>query len=407
MRKHPIHWLSVILTPWLPVATQTAAAFERPAPELIFGGTGDDAVGAMLPHPQGAFLAGWTTPEGSTAADFWLVSVDAAGNRVRETSFPAPGDDRAFGMAAGKDGGVVLVGACASGDGDARVVAVSADGRLLWERTHGGAERQSASAVARTSAGYVLAGETYASGTGRGDGWLVGLDSAGGLLWQEAYGGDRGERFFAVVTAAAGGFAAAGVTSSGGAGAGDMWLVRTDPDGRLLWEWSYGGPGPDAAYALVATPDGGFLLAGDTLASPESHDGDGLVVKTDPTGIREWSRKLGSFDLDRLGALAPLPGGGYVLGGTSLTKGIEGRQIGALPVAWLVVMDAAGLLRGEQASQLGGTSVIRALTSLPDGSILAGGSLHSAPDRPSQAWLGRLDTAPTCSGSLDTASHGD
>ena len=69
---------------------------------------------------------------------------------------------------------------------------------------------------------------------------------------------------WAVIEASDGGYALAGHTQSFGAGDGDFWLVKTDEDGNVEWNQTYGGEKFETAYSLVETSDGGYALAGHT-----------------------------------------------------------------------------------------------------------------------------------------------
>ena len=84
------------------------------------------------------------------------------------------------------------------------------------------------------------------------------------------------------------GYALAGVTMPFDAGGYDAWLVKTDSAGNTLWNQTYGGPNSDAAYALVQTSDGRYVLGGYT-ASFGAGSGDFWLVKTDVASGLAWT----------------------------------------------------------------------------------------------------------------------
>jgi len=54
----------------------------------------------------------------------------------------------------------------------------------------------------------------------------------------------------------------AGYTSSQGAGGYDVYLIKTDADGNMEWEKTFGGSDSDWASSIVSAPDGGYVIAG-------------------------------------------------------------------------------------------------------------------------------------------------
>jgi hypothetical protein len=84
----------------------------------------------------------------------------------------------------------------------------------------------------------------------------------------------------------------------------------------IIWSKTYGGSGADGGRAFCATADGGFLLAGYTFA-PESRDADMLVIKTDPQGDMEWSRRLGGAGTEYGNACLMVDDGYLILGYTT------------------------------------------------------------------------------------------
>jgi len=101
--------------------------------------------------------------------------------------------------------------------------------------------------------------------------------------WNRTYGGTNDDYVYALVQTTDGGYALAGYTDSFGAGGSNFWLVRTDTNGNMQWNTTYGGTNNDQAYALVQTTDGGYALAGYTY-SFGAGSYDFWLVKTDASG---------------------------------------------------------------------------------------------------------------------------
>jgi hypothetical protein len=68
------------------------------------------------------------------------------------------------------------------------------------------------------------------------------------LGWSKTYGGTRDEAANSVIQTSDRGFVITGYTGSLGAGDHDMYLVKTDSGGNMLWDKRYGGKGDDRAF---------------------------------------------------------------------------------------------------------------------------------------------------------------
>jgi hypothetical protein len=133
-----------------------------------------------------------------------------------------------------------------------------------WSQTHGGTSTDFGYALVQTvDGGYTIAGYTYSFGAGSSDVYLVKTDASGNMLWNKTYGGTSIEYGFSLVQTVDGGYAIAGLTRSFGAG-GDVYLVKTNTSGAMLWNKTYGGTRTDYGWSIVQTVDGGYTIAGDT-----------------------------------------------------------------------------------------------------------------------------------------------
>jgi hypothetical protein len=169
---------------------------------------------------------------------------------------------------------------------------------LMWEKTFGGTKNDIAYSIVQTSdGGFVMAGYTVSFGAGAEDLWLVKTDSDGKQQWNLTYGKTGSDIGYAIISTSDGGYAVAGSTNSFGAGNSDMWLVKSDASGNMLWNKTYGGAGCDVATSITQLRDGGYLLAGYTNSS--GADGyDIYLVKTNASGNTQWSKTLGGTSDD-------------------------------------------------------------------------------------------------------------
>ena len=242
---------------------------------------------------------------------------------------PCPGQEwaKAYGGAVGDefnaivqtpDGGYIAAGKTASfGGGEYEnvwIVKLSDMGDVQWQRTYGGSTADEANAVLPTSdGGYVVAGETYSFGAGLWDVWVLKLDAIGGVLWQKAYGGSGSDRAYALVQTADGGYLIGGYTSSFGAGGNDLWVLKLDPSGNALWQRSVGSGNNEYLFwsGMTLALDGGVVLAARVDAGSSTY---GLVVKLDANGDVLWSRTIGTSNTFFRAVLGTADGG-YIVAG--------------------------------------------------------------------------------------------
>ncbi len=192
---------------------------------------------------------------------------------------------------------------------------------LGFNRTYGGTRSDSPCALVQTSdGGYAIAGSTNSFGAGNYDFWLVKTDAEGNMVWNKTYGGADYEWAEALVATSDGGYAILGYTLSFGIGTwGDFWLVKTDDLGNMQWNMTYGAISNAYPGALLETSDGGYAMAGGLLAFGSGGSGkyDFWLVKTDPVGNPLWNRTYGRQNDDALAALIETSDGGYALAGSS------------------------------------------------------------------------------------------
>jgi hypothetical protein len=292
--------------------------------DKTYGGAAEDACrAARQTSDSGYILAGYTYSEGAGRTDFWLVKTDAAGNTVWDRTFGDSGAQYANAVRQTTDGGYIVVGSTnpfGVPDKDLLLVRTDASGNLLWHTTLGGEYDDEAAAVLEAAdGGYIVAGMTNAVGVGMSDAWLIKIDASGNKVWDKTFGGtDEGAE--AVEQAPDGGYIVAGTTYSDGAGSGDVWLIKTDAGGDLMWSKTFGGADEDLGKSVAPIADGGYVVAGYTY-SFGAGSSDVWLVKTDGAGNEVWSRTYGGPDDDYAGAAQPTTDGGYVIGANTRSYG--------------------------------------------------------------------------------------
>jgi len=358
-----------------------------------YGGTGTDIAYSMVKTSDGGYaLAGSTNSFGAGGNDFWLVKTDSLGNMLWNKTYGAAGDDVAYSVVQTSDGGYALAGTSNSwvpGDGyDMWLVKTDGSGNVRWSLTYGGTGLDVAYSVVQTKdGGYALAGYTNSFGAGGFDFWLVKTDSNGNMLWNKTYGGTGTDIAYSMVQTSDGGYALAGYTDSFGAGGADFWLVKTDASGNMLWNKTYGGTGADEAYSVVQTSDGGYALAGITN-SFGAGGWDFWLVKTDMNGNMLWNKTYGGTGDDYASSMIQTSDGGYAIAGETISFG----------GSWLVKTDANGNMLWNKT--YGGVAYSVVQTS-DGGYALAGYAGYGAGGY--DFWLVRTDSLGATSGTSGLA----
>jgi hypothetical protein len=133
--------------------------------------------------------------------------------------------------------------------------------------------------------------------------------------WFKTYGGDQDNVVQDVLMADDGGYFIVGTTNLEfePEQQGDIYLIRTDAAGEVLWEKTYGGEAYDAGSTIFPADDGGLMIAGCT-ASFGAGGLDAYLLKVDQEGNELWSKTFGGA-LDEMATAWPAEGGGYFVGG--------------------------------------------------------------------------------------------
>jgi hypothetical protein len=253
-----------------------------------FGGIDwDDGNSVQQTQDGGYVITGYTESYGAGGFDVWLIKTDADGDTVWTRTFGGTNGDEGNAVQQTQDGGYIITGCTYSygaGGQDVWLAKTDANGDTAWTRAFGGTDNDLCYSVQQTyDGGYVVAGYTCSSGAGGADVWLIKTDANGDTLWSKTFGGANDDAGHSVQQTRDGGYVIVGSTSSRGAGDADVWLLKTDANGDTVWTREFGGSHDDIGWSVRQTRDGGYVIAGST----ESY-GAGLsdiwLIKTDAEG---------------------------------------------------------------------------------------------------------------------------
>ena len=295
-----------------------------------FGGGDLDEGSCVQQTSDGGFIiTGYTYSYGEGLADIWLIKTDDSGDTLWTKTFGGSRDDRANYVQQTTDGGYILVGYTrSSGAGVFDVWLIKTDdmGEMEWSKTYGGLYNDTGIAVQQTSdGGYtILANSDSRYGAGMMDIWLIKTDSLGDTLWTSTIGDTLRQAAKSFQLTSDGGYIIVGHNTSWGIGTverpvyltTDIWLVRTNASGDILWTRTFGADEQDdEGLAVMETSDGSFVLAGYTY---EYNWSDLILIKTDDSGDTLWKTVVqGGFVEFPHSMLETFDGDYFVFGHTS------------------------------------------------------------------------------------------
>lgn len=306
-----------------------------------YGGSKDDRGQSLVQTKDGGFaLTGYAMSDDGDASvnngfhDNWVLKVDALGNLEWEKSFGFSGHDHSYDIVEAQDGGLFFTGfldiTSARADGNTEKsntltrhgvgefwgTKIDATGGLQWRGYFGGTNNDRSHAVVEAEdGGFVMTGFSesndfdISSTQGSYDFWMVKVDGNGNLLWERSFGGSGIDIAYDIAKTVDGGYIITGNTFSADGdisktnGASDVWLVKINEDGSMVWERTYGGSGFDAAQAVVASKDGGYFVVGNSKSSDKDvnanyGENDIWLMKTDDVGNLVWQKSFGGSGLD-------------------------------------------------------------------------------------------------------------
>lgn len=278
-----------------------------------YGGSWGDGASRILPTNDSNFfivgasassdgdISNDTYPDGGL--DYWILKVDNTGNIIWDKIYGGNGIDNIWDASRTIDGGLIALGWTDSNDGDISInygwydvwmIRLNSDGEKEWDYTMGTASFDFAGSIIETSdKGFLVTSTSEGYGGGNIDcdaineyseATIFKLDSTANLEWQQCYGGTFHESVTDIIEIDDGYLLACftytgdGDVTGGGYHPGytgsapstDIWILKIDFSGNLIWQKCYGGSGDEVPHKIFKTEDGNYLIFGNA----SSHDGD-------------------------------------------------------------------------------------------------------------------------------------
>ncbi len=278
---------------------------------------------------------------------------------------------------------------------------------VVWQNSIGGIGYDYGKVIKPTTSdlGFIVAGistsnisgdKTEPSFNGSYDLWILKLNSAGSVLWQNTIGGNGTDGYdgLDIIQTSDGGYFIGATSESGISGdktepaygdafpVGDFWIIKLDEAGNIEWQNTIGGAGGDRICSVTQVADGGYILAGSSN-SPVSYDktedswGDFeyWIIKVNAGGIIEWQNSIGGGEFDFLNTIRQTPDGGFILGGNSSSdaSGDKTEENIYSYDYWVIRLDAVGNIVWQNTIGGLGYDSCEKIELTSDGGFLLGG----------------------------------
>jgi len=288
--------------------------------QKTLGSSSDEEARSVIQTTDlGFFVAGnvQNSAKGYGSKDVLIVKLDKNGKEVSQLILGGKGLDEVEKMIPTKDGGALLGVYSRSntggskktenyGEGDYWIIKLNKDGKVEWEKNHGGKEDDHLRTLALTSTGYLIGGESRSERSGNKlvgieegtDLWLISLNERGEELWQKSY--NFGNRDILMGTSvlhsaddkSSKGILLGGYTQAEGKIQTDdetFWMLYLDQDGNEKWRKHVKGESrkrEERLSDIKLNRDGSIILAG---------------TSAEELGKENWKIvKLGDKQLDQL-----------------------------------------------------------------------------------------------------------
>ncbi|UMY66016.1 MULTISPECIES: T9SS type A sorting domain-containing protein [unclassified Flavobacterium] len=308
--------------------------------QVTLGGIGQDDLLAVLPTRDGGYIAGGSSASDANGdkteksrgnMDYWIVKLDKDGHLQWQRTFGGRYADLLRALEVTSDGGFLVAGYSNSpSDSNASPRSTSPETTSNNKTSLRGGSRSNPSRSNPSRSKPDKNQDPWGTG---GDYWILKLDADGNIEWQSTLGGDKDDQLFSALQLKDGNYLVGGSSASGPSGnksqtnrkGSDIWLLKLDTKGNILWQQTYDIGNADFLASIVENDDETLVVGAYAKAESasqkdgksENDTGDFVAIKIDAKGDELWRKSVGSDGEDILKKAIETRDGGYVLAGTS------------------------------------------------------------------------------------------
>lgn len=262
--------------------------------QKTFGGLGFDVSNCVQQtSDSGYVLVGQTNSFGTGNDDVYLIKTNMYGDTLWTKTYGGTGYETGRSVQQTNDGGYIVCAGNSNYSTGVRLLKTNSIGDTIWTRTFDGG---GFSVQQTPDSGYIMTGARI-WGSGGWDLYFIKTNMLGDTIWNKTFGGSNNDFGYSGQQTSDGGYISVGTTLSFGAGSYDVYVVKTDPNGNLMWSKTFGGTADDRGQSIRQTNDGGYIIVGTAYSySWMQFSPDMYVIKIDSLGNVIWSKTFGGFN---------------------------------------------------------------------------------------------------------------
>jgi len=236
--------------------------------QKVYGGYSYDYGNDLIQTADTGYLLLSTTNSFSSSSDIYLLKVDKLGNYEWQHTYGGSEIEGACKIKFTQDGNLAMAGYSSSyliTTYDFYLIKAAVNGDTIWTKHYGTNEWDFAYSMDTcVDGGFILAGKTYDTDNAYSDILIVKTDTNGIQQWQKKIGGNLDDVANSIISVSDG-YVICGTSESVGAGKKDIYVVKIDLSGNIVWETTLGGSEDDAGETVVLdTVNDELIIGGNT-----------------------------------------------------------------------------------------------------------------------------------------------
>ena len=305
-----------------------------------YGGNQDDGGSSVLQTDDGGYIvAGRTLSYGNGSNDIYVLKTDGNGNEVWTKTYGGNGWDAPYEIKKTLDNCYIIAGETSSfgaGASDAFLMKIDSNGDSIWFKTYGGSADDGAYSVdVCNDNSFIVAGVTMSFGEGQSQTYLIKTNEYGDSLWTKEYGPSYANCFGSTVIQTSDfGYLVVGKFSYGNP---KLHIIRTNNIGDTLWTKKYGYNGMYSGSTIRKINNSGYAILG-TIVNMNNVS-DIRLIKINQNGDTIFTKDYGGFNNEVGGEVQKTNDNGFIITGLTQSYGAGGKDV------YLIKTDESGIVQ--------------------------------------------------------------